>query len=91
MPFSLYSGKVLYKNGRSRAYPRGGRKRRLGRGFRQLARYNKYGDIKGDVAKLKQMVNTEYKFHDGSHTAVIPYATNAGAGSTGAAYVSCIN
>lgn len=92
MPLSLYGPKVLYKNGRSRVYPRGGRKRRLGRGFRQLARYDKYGDIKGDVAKLKQLVNAEYKYHDGSgNSSPIPWCQNANAGSTGAAYVACIN
>jgi len=41
-----------------RRYPQGGRKRRIGRGIRQLQK------VATDVAKLKESVNTEYKYCD---------------------------
>lgn len=39
-------------------YPQGGRKRRIGRGVRQIQK------IASDVAKVKDVVNTEYKYFD---------------------------
>lgn len=57
-------------------YPQGGRKRRIGRGVRQISKLTQ------DVSALKQAVNVEYKYHDTANasapgTDIIPIATAA--------------
>ena len=61
-----------YRN--RRRYPHGGRKRRIGRGIRQLQSLSK------DVQQLSQFVNTEFKYYDvqqegAPEPATIPQAT----------------
>jgi len=77
MPSGL--SKFLYKNGKNRQYPRGGRKRRIGRGVRQLQRVSR------DIAMMKERINTEFKsFTSFQNTAPIPTCTTATMGSNGA-------
>lgn len=59
-----------------RRYPQGGKKRRIGRGVRQLTK------LTTEVAKLKDFTNAEFKWYDilnaGAPAAVtIPQSTNA--------------
>ena len=59
-----------------RRYPQGGRKRRIGRGVRQIQR------LATDVGKMKEVVNVEYKSFDRTDDfANIPLCTNANAGA----------
>lgn len=63
-----------YRN--RRRYPQGGRKRRIGRGVRQITRVSR------DVAKLKNFVNTEFKyFDDVTPFTNIPYLDQTGVGT----------
>lgn len=55
-----------------RRYPQGGRKRRIGRGIRQIQR------LATDVGKMKEAVNVEYKCFDTTKLdTLIPQCTNA--------------
>lgn len=57
-------------------YPQGGKKRRIGRGVRQITK------LSNDVLALKDTVNTEYKyFDDNQQFTSVPYITSGGAGS----------
>lgn len=57
-------------------YPQGGRKRRIGRGVRQISKLTQ------DVSALKQAVNVEYKYYDRANSAapdpnLVPISTAA--------------
>lgn len=63
-----------YRN--RRRYPQKGRKRRIGRGVRQLTALSR------DVAKMKNFVNTEFKYFDDTTAFTnIPYITAVGVGT----------
>lgn len=56
MPAIVFRKPGNFKN--KRHYPQGGRKRRIGRGVRQIQK------LANEVAKVKEVVNTEFKYYD---------------------------